>query len=75
MNKIADFPDDMGSGNSLRILKEDDGDIIIQIVKTGQKLSNSPTVQFCTSGTVNPGLALMFHKIVECNRHDKESEG
>jgi len=60
-----DFPDDMGSGNSLRILKEDDGDIIIQIVKTGEKLRTSPSVQFCISGTVNPGLALLFHKIIE----------
>ena len=67
---IIDFPDDMGSGNSLRIFKEEDGDIIIQIVETGQKLSTSPTVQFCTSGTVNPGLAILFHKIIEVNHAD-----
>jgi hypothetical protein len=56
--------DDMGSNNYLKITREDDGDIIVSVISSNDRLSSAPEVQFCTSGTVNYGLASFFNKLL-----------
>ncbi len=64
--------DDMGSNNILKILQEDDGDIIVSIISSDDKFSYGKEVQFCTSGTVNHGIASFFSKLIALKTGDKK---
>lgn len=69
MDKLI-LKDDMGSGNYLKMTREDDGDIIISVITSSDRFNSDPEVQFCISGTVNHGVASFFNKFMEKFNND-----
>ena len=65
--------DDMGSDKALKILQEEDGDIIISIINPEMKFNRVPEVQFCNSGGAHHKITVFFSKLL--NEYDSINKG
>lgn len=74
MSRSVSFDCDMGSGNEIRFIEQDDGDVVIVFLsKNGVGTALGETVELCTSGTRYPGAAVALRRfITEAEKAQKE---
>jgi len=62
---------DMGSNTKLQLLIEEDGDVIVSVMKTTDRVSFQ-SVEFCMSGTQSPKTAAALHNLYRAMVLDEE---
>lgn len=72
MNRIIARKCDMGSDTKLQLVIEEDGDVIVSVMKATDRVSFQ-SVEFCTSGTQSPNTTTALHNLYKAMQLDEEA--
>lgn len=61
---------DMGSNMKLKLLIEEDGDVIVTMLPKDHRVSFE-SVEFCTSGTQSPNTVAALHNLYKAMEQDE----
>jgi hypothetical protein len=71
MTKIIERSGDMGQGTKLQLMKDNEGDVHISVMKIGHKMSMTP-VEFCNSGSKSHRTTRALHALFEAMEQDEK---
>jgi len=61
---------DMGSNMKLKLLVEEDGDVVVTVMPRDYRVSFE-SVEFCTSGTQSPNTVTALHNLYKAMEKDE----
>ena len=70
MTQFIERSGDMGQGNKLTLLKDNEGDIHISVMPIGHKFSMT-SVEFCNSGSKSHRTLMALHALYEAMEQDE----
>ena len=71
MNRQIARKCDMGGGVKLRLLLEEDGDVLVSVMKETDRVAFD-AVEFCASGTNSPRTQCALHELYRAMQQDEE---